>query len=330
MASFLPKSLSSLGHEVRVITPYYQSIKENLERIGTSRIRFGGIETIVHFHRLVKNGITYVFVQNMHYFERDMLYGYNDDAERFSCFAYAILEYLDVASFPADILHLNDWQTGMVPFLLDAHYRHKGDPYRFLPTVLTIHNLEYQGSFETYVSRFFNTDFDHTYVHFGRVNFLKAGIERATRINTVSPSYRSEVLGHEYGFSLDGALKKRETDFYGILNGIDHAVFDPKTDSLIERNYGIKDVHSGKRINKTKLLQDIRLDVDPDVPLIAYIGRLAAQKGVNLMTRTLEDVIVHSKARFMLMGSGNDSYQKIFRYLTNTYPNKVANYIRIQ
>jgi starch synthase len=327
MAAFLPKSLSSLGHDVQVITPYYPTIKDQLERIGTRAIRFGGIETIVHYYHLIKNDVTYVFVQNMHYFERDMLYGYNDDAERFSCFAYAILEYLDVASLSIDILHLNDWQTGMVPYLLDAHYRQRSDLYRFLPTVLTIHNLEYQGSFEPYVSRFFNTDFDFTYVHFGRVNFLKAGIERATRINTVSPSYRSEVLSHEYGFSLDGALKKRESDFYGILNGIDYAVFDPRTDALIERNYGIKDVYSGKRANKARLLKDVHLDVDLDVPLIAYIGRLAGQKGINLMSQTLEDVIVHSRARFVLMGSGNDSYEAFFRYLTNKYPNKVAHYI---
>ncbi|MFP4187191.1 MAG: glycogen synthase, partial [Acholeplasmataceae bacterium] len=327
MAAFLPKTLSSLGHDVRVITPYYQTIAEKLERIGTRPIRFGGIETIVHFYRLVENDVTHIFVQNMHYFERDMLYGYHDDAERFSCFAFAVLEYLDVADFAADILHLNDWQTGMIPYLLDVHYRHKGDPYRFLPTVLTIHNLEYQGSFEPYVSRFFNTDFDYTYVHFGRVNFLKAGIERATRINTVSPTYRSEALSHEYGFSLNGALKKRESDFYGILNGIDYDVFDPRTDRLLMRNYGIKDVRSGKRTNREGLLQELRLKVDPDVPLIAYIGRLAAQKGVNLMTQVLEDIVYHSKAGFVLMGSGNDSYQEFFRYLSRKYPDRVASYI---
>lgn len=327
MASFLPKSLALREHDVHVVTPYYPTIKNDLERIGTRTIRFGGIETIVHYYRLVKDGVTYVFVQNMHYFERDMLYGYDDDAERFSCFSYAVLEYLDVSSFSADILHLNDWQTAIIPYLLDVHYRHRNDFYKVLPTVLTIHNLEYQGSFETYVSRFFNTAFDHTYIHFGRVNFLKSGIERATKLSTVSPSYRNEVLGHEYGFTLDGALKRREQDFHGILNGIDHTVFDSRTDSLIERNYGSKDVHVGKRINKQHLLKQMHLDPDPDAPLIAYIGRLAAQKGINLMTQKLEDLIVHSNARFMLMGSGNDSYQEFFKYLTNTYPNQVANYI---
>jgi len=330
MALFLPKSLRNLNHDVRIITPFYKSIakyQKDMTKLGSATIKFGGIETIVHYYELKHQGIPYIFVQNMHYFERDQLYGYNDDAERFACFSYAILEGLKVFDFYPNILHLNDWQTGMVPYLLDEHYRQRNDHYFSIHTLLTIHNLEYQGSFDPYVSRFFNTDFNYTYIHFDRVNFLKAGIERATRVNTVSPTYKNEVLTPDYGFSLDGALQKRANDFEGILNGIDTQVFDPMTDAYLSFPFDLKTAKEGKKKNKEDMLHHFDLDVSIEVPLVVYIGRLATQKGINLMTRNLEEVIEYSEARFILMGSGNDSYQDFFRYLSYKYPKKVANYI---
>jgi starch synthase len=330
MALFLPKSLIGLGHEVKIITPYYKSIgkhHKDMKFLGSATIGMGGIETIVHYYELIHQHISYIFVQNMHYFERDQLYGYNDDAERFTCFSYAILEGLKVFNFYPNILHLNDWQTGMIPYLLDEHYRQRNDEYFSIHTLLTIHNLEYQGSFDPYVSRFFNTDFNYTYIHFDRVNFLKAGIERATKINTVSPTYRNEVLTSEFGFSLDGALQKRHHDFIGILNGIDDHVFDPKNDHLIPAHFDASKTKEGKLKNKEHVLHHFDLDVDLKTPLVVYIGRLATQKGINLMTRSLEEVVEYSDARFVLMGSGNDSYQDYFRYLSFKYPRKVGHYI---
>jgi starch synthase len=330
MALFLPKSLRELGHDVRIITPYYRSIQKHHKEmtfLGSANVQMGGIETVVHYYELIHQSIPYIFVQNMHYFERDQLYGYNDDAERFACFSYAILEGLETIQFYPQILHLNDWQTGMIPYLLDEHYRHLNDQYYSIHTLLSIHNMEYQGSFDTYVARFFNTAFNYTYIHFDRVNFLKAGIERATKINTVSPTYRNEVLSSEYGFSLDGALERRADDFVGILNGIDDQVFNPQTDHLIYQNYDAQKTKIGKQKNKEAILHHFDLDVDVKVPLIVYIGRLATQKGINLMTQALEEVIEYGNARFILMGSGNDSYQDFFRYLTYKYPSKVGHYI---
>lgn len=330
MALFLPKSLKALGHDVRIITPYYKQISKHhheMTFLGSKTIGMGGIETIVHYYELIYQDIPFIFVQNMHYFERDQLYGYQDDAERFTCFSYAILEGLKVFGFYPNILHLNDWQTGMIPYLLDEHYRHRNDDYFSIHTLLSIHNLEYQGSFDPYVSRFFNTAFNYTYMHFERVNFLKAGIERATRINTVSPTYRDEVLTSDYGFSLDGSLYKRKDDFVGILNGIDDAVFNPSNDHLLEAHFDEKKTKEGKQKNKEFILHHFDLDVKLDRPLVVYIGRLATQKGINLMTRVLEEVIDNSDATFILMGSGNDSYQDYFKYLSFKYPKKVGNYI---
>lgn len=330
MALFLPKSLKALGHEVKIITPYYKSISKHHKDMtfkGTKHITMGGIETIVHYYELVYQNMSFIFVQNMHYFERDHLYGYNDDAERFACFSYAILEALDTLNFYPQVLHLNDWQTGMVPYLLDEHYRHRNDDYYSIHTLLTIHNLEYQGSFDPYVARFFNTDFNYTYIHFDRVNFLKAGIERASKINTVSPTYRDEVLSQEYGFTLDGALQSRKHDFVGILNGIDDEVFNPKSDHLIEYKYDKRNFFNQKQKNKEHILTHFNLDVDLNVPLVTYVGRLATQKGINLMTSILEEVVEYSNARFILMGSGNDSYEEFFRYLSFKYPKRVSNFI---
>ncbi|MBU1141744.1 MAG: glycogen synthase [Firmicutes bacterium] len=330
MALFLPKSLRQIGHDVRIITPYYKSISKyhkNMTFLGSAAVVIGGLDTIVHYYQMQYDGIPYIFVQNMHYFERDQLYGFNDDAERFACFSYAILESLKVINFYPHILHLNDWQTAIVPFLLDEHYREKSDDYFSIHTLLTIHNLEYQGSFDPYVSRFFNTNFNYTYMHFDRVNFLKTGIERAAKINTVSPTYRNEVLTNDFGFSLDGALSRRSNDFVGILNGIDEQIFNPKTDYHLVANFDMSDFREGKKKNKESILHHFDLDVDLKVPLIVYIGRLATQKGINLMTQILEEVVEFSNARFILMGSGNDSYQDYFRYLSEKYPKKVANYI---
>ncbi len=330
MAFFLPKSLRQIGHDVRIITPYYSNINKfhkDMKLLGSANIFLGGLETIVNYYELIYQNIPYIFVQNMHYFERDQLYGYSDDAERFACFCYAILEGLKVFDFYPNILHLNDWQTGMIPFLLDEHYREKNDDYFSIHTLLTIHNLEYQGSFDPFVSRFFNSNFNYTYMHFDRVNFLKAGIERATKINTVSPTYRNEILTSDYGFTLDGALDRRSNDFVGLLNGIDYQVFDPKTDHYLAAPFDLTDFKEGKKKNKEKILHHFDLDVDLKVPLVAYIGRLATQKGINLMTKTLEEVIENSDARFILMGSGNDSYQDFFKYLSYKYPKKVSDYI---
>jgi len=330
MALFLPKSLQLLGHEVKIITPYYPSVahyQDQMHFIGYKTIRFGGIETIANYYELKYQDLTYIFVQNMHYFERDQLYGYSDDAERFSCFSYAILEVLPLLDHYPHILHLNDWQTGMVPYLLDEHYRHRNSDYYSIHTLLTIHNLEYQGSFDSYVSRFFNTAFNHTYIHFDRVNFLKSGIQRATLINTVSPSYRDEILTMDFGFSLDGALYQRKDDLVGILNGIDDEVFNPKNNPHITKNFDLRNVNTAKKVNKKYVLDKFGLPSSKDCPLVVYIGRLASQKGINLMTRVLEEVIEFSDAQFILMGSGDPTYQDYFRQLSEKYPDRVANYI---
>lgn len=328
IASFLPKALNKIGHNVITVTPYYPSIAKyhnDLVYLGTKTIYFGLDNTKVNYYELSDGDNKIIFVQNQHYFERDFFYGYDDDDIRFMVFSYAVLELVDILKDIPQIIHVNDWQSAPIPFLLDRHYRYR-EKYQYIHTLLTIHNLQYQGSFGLNSSRLFNVEFDYTYVHFNSVNYLKTGIETASKINTVSPNYRNEIMTEQFGFTLDGALRKRESDLSGILNGIDLEVFNPETDSSISKNYTSRNLKLGKFANKEQLMKNFDIKVTKAQPLISYIGRLAVQKGINLMKEVLEDVINNSNAVFMFLGSGNEEYQNYFQYLRDKYPNKVAYY----
>ena len=328
IASFLPKALNKIGHNVITVTPYYPSIAKyhnDLVYLGTKTIYFGLDNTKVNYYELSDGDNKIIFVQNQHYFERDFFYGYDDDDIRFMVFSYAVLELVDILKDIPQIIHVNDWQSAPIPFLLDRHYRYR-EKYQYIHTLLTIHNLQYQGSFGLNSSRLFNVEFDYTYVHFNSVNYLKTGIETATKINTVSPNYRNEIMTEQFGFTLDGALRKRESDLSGILNGIDLEVFDPEKDPSIIKNYTSRNLKLGKFTNKKELMKNFDIKVTKEQPLISYIGRLAVQKGINLMKEVLEDVINNSNAVFMFLGSGDEEYQNYFQYLRNKYPAKVAYY----
>lgn len=328
IAAFLPKSVREKGYTVDIITPYYQGITsyhDKMTYIGEKKIYMAEMEKIVHFFSLIRDGQRYIFVQNQEYFERHQLYGYVDEATRFTLFSYAVLEVIDLLDEKPWILHLNDWQTSMIPYLLDEHYRIKADYYNNIRTLLTIHNLEFQGNFDEHESRLFNHDFDHTYIHFNRVNFLKAGISRATKINTVSPSFRNEVLSQEKGFTLDGMLRYREKDFSGILNGIDDSVFNPEIDPYLTQTYHAKNLVSGKKANKNALFKSYKFGEDKQ--LFSYIGRLSSQKGIHFFQHILEDFIANADVKVFLMGSGNTYYENFLNYLRNKYPNKVRVHI---
>lgn len=328
MGNFLPKALNKIGHNVVVVTPYYKQVSkyhDEMIYIGSKTIYFGDEQTVVHYFKLNKNGFEVIFVQNQGFFERENFYGYDDDAERFIVFSYAILELVDLLDFIPQIIHVNDWQSATVPFLLDSHYRNK-DKYRFIHTLLTIHNLEHQGNFNLESSKYFNRDFDYTYVHFGNINYLKTGIERASKINTVSPNYRNETLSQEYGFTLDGSLRKRERDYIGVLNGIDQNIFDPSNDHLIAKNYTTRNLKLGKKANKKSILEYFKIEANLDLPLVSYIGRLATQKGISFMEQSLEDIIVHSNAYLIILGSGEERYASYFQYLRDKYPSRVGFY----
>ena len=329
MASALPKIINQKGEKAIVITPFYDALydkKSSFKWIGSKDILIQDVVYEANFYETFYDGVTYVFVENETFFKRANYYGYYDDDKRFLFFSYAILEYIPISKVKFDLLHINDWQTGLVPFLLDDIYR-VNPLYKDIKTLLTIHNLEYQGSFPKDAHKLINRPFNYAYIHFDRMNYLKAAIMRANHINTVSPTYREEVQYEYYGFTLDGALKSRLNQFSGILNGIDYEIYNPETDTLIEQTFNYKHFSSAKKKNKLALLKKLNLDMSTDTALVAYIGRLAKQKGIDLMMATLEEAIAESTAKFVFIGSGDPLYEDFFRKLQEKYRTRVYSFI---
>ncbi|CCV66130.1 Glycogen synthase [Paracholeplasma brassicae] len=328
VAGALPKQIVKLGHQVIVLTPMYESIYKNIDdftHLGQKEVYIQNETYLANYYQTIVDGVTYVFIENDLLFKRKGYYGYYDDEKRFIFFSYAILEFVTLTN-RVDLIHLNDWQTALIPYLLDELYRHKKG-YEHLKTLLSIHNLEYQGSFNKDFYPMIGTPFSYAYIHFDRINFLKAGIMRADYINTVSQTYSNEIKTQYYGFTLDGALNSRASNFRGILNGIDYDIYNPETDAFIDYPFNQKNFITQKRKNKLELLKSLGLDQSSDIALVCYIGRLAKQKGVDLFMTTLEETICKSNANYIFIGSGDEIYENFLRDLSYKYPSKFYAYI---
>lgn len=327
VAGALPKHIKNHAN-ITVLTPLYNDflLKDYKTKLfGKKQFVMDSEKITVNYHTFIKDDVNYVFIENES-FKRDSLYGYLDDNKRFFIFCYAILEYISLVNVKFDLLHLNDWQTGMVPFLLNHHYK-KLELYQNIKTLLTIHNLQFHGSFDKNTYKYTNLDFNYDYIHFDHFNFLKAGILLSDAINTVSETYKEEIQTKFYGYLLDGLLKERKDDLYGILNGIDNDIYNPETDPDIDFNYNKNKFITGKRNNKSLFLKTYNLDHITNLPLVAFVSRLTKQKGIDLMLATLEEVIAQSNAYFAILGSGDELYENFFSYLSAKYPNKVYTYI---
>jgi starch synthase len=333
VAGALPKELKKLGTEVRVILPNYSLIPDKLKslfqfqkainvQVGF-RSQYCGILTAEH------DGITYYFIDNEYYFFRDSLYGHNDDGERFSFFSKAILECIQHLDFIPDVIHCHDWHTGMVNFLLDVRYR-DNPMYKDIKTVFTIHNLQFQGIFPYEVmsellglgDQYFNMDQLEFY---GNANFMKGGIVASDVITTVSPTYKEEIQYPYYGEKLDGLLRKHSHKLIGIVNGIDDAVYNPRTDHDIAVSYDI-DSLAGKAKNKKVLQQYFGLPEKENTPIIAMVTRLTAQKGLDLVCHVFNH-LVQEDVQFIVLGSGDPNYENFFKQMEHEYPEMVRVYL---
>jgi starch synthase len=333
VAGALPKELKKLGTEVRVILPNYSLISDKLKssfqfqkainvQVGF-RSQYCGILTAEH------DGIIYYFIDNEYYFFRDSLYGHYDDGERFSFFSKAILECIPHLDFIPDVIHCHDWHTGMVNFLLDVRYR-ANPMYKDINTVFTIHNLQFQGIFPYEVmsdllglgDQYFNMDQLEFY---GNVNFMKGGIVASDVITTVSPTYKEEIQYPFFGEKLDGLLRKHSHKLIGIVNGIDDAVYNPRTDHDIAVSYDI-DSLAGKAENKQVLQQYFGLPEKENTPIIAMVTRLTAQKGLDLVCHVFHH-LVQEDVQFIILGSGDHNYENFFTQMEHEYPEKVRVYL---
>lgn len=325
VAAALPKALHQLGHDVAIITPYYQDVKHHhpqMQHLGSAEIVMGDHHKHANYYTLTHNSVPYVFVENDEFYDRKRYYGYEDDAMRFTFFNFAIFEYIKLTGNYPDIIHANDWQTALVPFFLDVKYRPLNPEFKRIKTLLSIHNLEKQGSYPLETEKLFNAK-NFTYIHLERVNFLKCGIMRANAINTVSENYRNEILTRFYGFTLDGALKSRQADLYGILNGLDQDLYDPSKSKTIYQTYNEQTLAIGKKINKRELIKELHLNPDPKLPLISFIHRFARQKGIDILMPILEDYLVDKKFLLVVIGYGDALYEQFFSEMQRKYPDLV-------
>lgn len=323
----LPNALVKDGADVRVIMPLYEDIpagfRNSMLFIGSTVVPLGWRQQYAGLFMLKFNGVIYYFVDNEYYFKRKGFYGFFDDGERFAFFSKAILELMPLMDFYPDVLHCNDWQTALAPLMLDCYYRNI-DGYTNMKTVLAIHNIEFQGRMSPFVlGDVFGLPSSH--YHFAEykndANMLKAGIESANKVVTVSPTYAEEILSPFYAYGLEDILNARRFKLCGIVNGIDTKLFNPETDSALFRRYGL-DTIAKKAKNKSGLQALLGLPV-ADKPLIGMVTRLSAQKGIDLLL-CVADQILSMDIQMVVLGTGDWKYENALSELARRYPNKLS------
>lgn len=333
VAGALPSSLKELGNDVRVIMPLYKVIKdryqEQLKFVRWSMIRLGWRTMYSGLLEMDFQGVKTYFIDNEYYFGHDQIYlDYSFDIERFSFFQVAVLEAMGKPmDFEPDILHLNDWQCGMIPCLLDANYRPYGK-HADVRTVFTVHNLKYQGihSRERILDlmdipeRYLTED---GILKDGVPNFMKSGLVYADRITTVSPTYAQEILMPYYAEGLDSVLHEQSWKLTGVLNGIDTKTYDPENDPQIAAGYSVKNWSKCKAACKKALQEELGLAVEPKAPLIAMITRLVDQKGLDLLIRILDEIL-DEDVQFVVLGTGDADYEQTLQAIADRNRGKMA------
>ncbi len=333
VSAALPKELYKRNHDLRIIIPKYATINSTKYRLKSTNLKIKipdfKFEAMIKETNYPSSNLIVYFVDCDYYFNREEIYGdYKDNAERFIYFSRVIVEFLRFSSWKPDIIHCNDWQTGLIPALLKNLY-HNDPIYEKIRTLFTIHNLAYQGIFpkEAFEKTGLNEVlFEQGKVKlWGKLNLLKAGLVYADILNTVSEKYALEIQTPELGYGLGSILSERKDDLYGILNGIDYEIWDPSIDTYIWHNYD-RDSLEKKELNKLALQKECQLP-QLNVPIIGVVSRLVNQKGFDLVAEIFED-LMDLELQFILVGSGQPEYQDVFKELGEKYRSKSAIYIK--
>lgn len=334
----LPKVLKKQGIDVKVFLPKYATIdhsKYELDYcypIGEMPIRVAGqVHNVNVFHStLPDSDVDVYFLDCPHFYNRPSIYTNDrDEDERFIMLCKGVLESLQRLQWKPDVIHCNDWQTGLIPLYLKDNYSWD----RFfdnVASVMTIHNIAYQGRFskntvekaEIRPELFYQNSALEVW---GNISFLKAGLMYADAINTVSYTYAHEITTSEFGAGLEGVLRHRINDFWGILNGVDYHVWNPATDKHLPFHFSLSDM-SGKEANKKFLLESVHLPYRENVPLIGIVSRMVSQKGFDLIARGINE-LMQLDVQWVVLGTGEDEFEDLFRSLSYVYPQKVFSYI---
>lgn len=332
----LPRVLLKLGCEVAVVLPKYRSISPEKYKLKVAvkdmpvPMGMGEMSADVLSTRLGDTHATVYFIQHDRYFDREGFYGtsagdYQDNAERFAFFSRAVMEMPKALHWNPDILHLNDWQTGLAAAYLKTLY--KNDPaFANTRSLFTIHNMAYQGLFPKYVLPMTGIGWEEftpdKMEFYDQVNYLKAGLVYSDALNTVSERYAQEIQTDEFGHGLQGVLKSRASVLHGIVNGIDYDEWNPATDREIPAQYTVKN-HEKKLASKRKLLEEMGLEFKPSVPVVGLVSRLTDQKGLDLVAETIESFL-SMDVQFVVLGTGEPRYHALFENLKQRFSSKLA------
>ena len=328
----LPKNLNKDEYDCRVIIPKYQCMNENFKN---------QLQYVTHFYmdlawrsqyvgilKMEYDGITYYFIDNEYYFSGPKPYGdICYDMEKFAFFSRAALSALPVIDFRPDIIHCHDWQTGLIPVFLKDTFS-QGQFYQGIKTIMTIHNLKFQGIWDAKTVKdmvgladyYFTPD---KLLHYKDANFLKGGIVYADYVTTVSDTYAEEIKQPFYGETLDGLMCARSNSLFGIVNGIDYDVYNPETDPYIVQNYSAQNFRKEKIKNKRALQQQLGLEQDDKRFMIGIVSRLTSQKGLDLI-QCVMDEICSDGIQFVILGTGEEQYENMFRHYDWKYNNTVS------
>jgi len=336
--AYLSKSLITLGHDVRVFMPKFGSIDETKyplkilkKGLNVPTDFIDGVESLtcnVKFYHITGEAPVY-FLENMEYYEkRANVYGYSDDPLRWALLSRGVLEFLRQSDWIPDVIQLNDWHTGLAPNYLKTVY--KEDPILSkIASVFTIHNLKFQGMFDHRNVSEMDFDDGHSPIEplfsprLSRLNFMRRGIIYADLVNTVSDTYAHEILTSEYGEGLDKLLLEMRGKLFGVVNGIDYEEFDPATDQYIDSNYDVNSIED-RTVNKIALQKEFGLPQDADIPILAFVGRLDSQKGIDLIFDITYPLMRDFNIQLVQVGGGDLSYIESFKKLQETFPKQVA------
>lgn len=329
----LPKALKALDVDARVITPYHSVIKDRyrdkVEHMFHFYVDLGWRHEYAGIEKLEINGTVIYLVDSEMYFGGPIYRGGDAEIEQYAFFQRAVLEAIPRLDFAPEIIHCNDWQTGMIPMLARTQYR--GRMQEKMKYLLSIHNIAFQGwcSFDR-CSDLLGVDSAYFTPEFAELNgcadFLKAGCVFADRINTVSPSYAEEIKTPYYGEGLQGILNARSAQLCGILNGIDTEAFNPETENNLPANYSADDL-SGKARCKEALQRKMGLEICPDVPILSMVMRMTEQKGFELVMEQLDSMMQNENMQFVLLGSGDARYEEFMRGVLDRYRGRLGIYL---
>lgn len=311
VAGSLPEALAELGHEVNLIMPRYPSMDKWRVDLGPFDVPMGnGKEVAALKEGNLTHQVPVLMVDHPGYFARERVYGYDDDGSRYSFFSRAVLEACRHVNFSPDVIHCNDWHTGLIPAYLRSLYG-GADPFSRTKTLFTIHNLMYQGVFPRelldYTGLPEEMASERVLLHEGSINFMKAGITLADAVNAVSDTYSREIQTPEYGYELHEVLRQNRHKLHGVLNGLDLRIWDPRSDPLILRPYEPTD-WKGKGANKKALQRELGLPKEKGL-LLGFIGRLTVQKGVDILIDALPQMLSR-KLQLVVLGTGEESYEE--------------------